>query len=398
MYDTLLELCKEKKMSFFKPARYVDFIPAKLSEGKVWYVYFYVRNPDTGKFKRFRTKLERFRTKKEKREAARSIIAHIDEKLALGWNPIYEDTAPNSSCLMSDALDAFLKIKGREMEENSMRSYRSYVKILSGWLQKKGAADKMVVSSFSKALAIEFLDDVEREGKVSFRTFNNYILFYRTLFNWMQEKGYISANPFSDMKKKPKRLTHKIRRILTDSELSSLFRYLHDKNRIYLVICLLCYCCLMRPKEIALLKCSDIDVDRQLVHIRSEIAKNDNESYRTIPDSMMPYIRELDLSNPEYFLFAAHKDYDFSPGTRQVCSRKIAKYWSDHIRPSLGFDKELQFYSLKDTGVTNMVGSGVPISFVQQQADHSSISMTAIYLGKQQAKANEALKEVDIIK
>ena len=44
-----------------------------------------------------------------------------------------------------------------------------------------------------------------------------------------------------------------------------------------------------------------------------------------------------------------------------------------------------------------MIGGGVPISFVQQQADHSSISMTAIYLGKADARANSELKAVDIV-
>ena len=42
-----------------------------------------------------------------------------------------------------------------------------------------------------------------------------------------------------------------------------------------------------------------------------------------------------------------------------------------------------------------MLGNGVPISFVQQQADHSSVAMTAIYVGKIQ-KANEQLKKVQM--
>lgn len=77
-------------------------------------------------------------------------------------------------------------------------------------------------------------------------------------------------------------------------------------------------------------------------------------------------------------------------------SRKFASYWSYVIRPSLGFPKELQFYSLKDTGITNMVNSGVPLTSVQQQADHSSLAITSIYIGKTE-RASEALKAVDII-
>ena len=67
------------------------------------------------------------------------------------------------------------------------------------------------------------------------------------------------------------------------------------------------------------------------------------------------------------------------------------------MRPGCGFPMELQFYSLKDTGITNMVSSGVPLPSVQQQADHSSVAMTSIYVGKNRKKAEEDLKNVDIL-
>lgn len=175
---------------------------------------------------------------------------------------------------------------------------------------------QMYACSFTHALALDFMGDVEADVKLSYRTYNNYLRFYRSMFNWMKDKGYISDNPFNGIKRKPKKLIRKTRRTLTDEELSLLFGYLDSANRPYLAICLLCYCCLMRPKEIALLRCRDIDLGTQTVHVRGEIAKNDNDSYRTIPDEMMPYMRELDLSHPEWFLFGEHKQYDFSPGTQ----------------------------------------------------------------------------------
>ncbi len=373
-------------------------MPAKLSQGKVWYIYYYVKEPSSRKLKRFRIKLERFKTKKEKKIAAQIIINRINEQLALGWNPIVEQAAPNSYHTLHDALDSFLSIKGREMEENSMRCYRSYVKFLKKWLSGKGFDEKMYACSFSRQLALEIMDDIDNDEKVSPRTFNNYLMFYRILFNWMVDKGYISGNPFEGIKKKSKKLTQKTRRIMTDDELSRLFTHLQSVNSQYLVICLLCYCCLMRPKEIALLKCGDVDLGQQLIHVRGEIAKNDNDSYRTIPDDMMPYMRELDLSHPDWYIFGSHHEYDFSPGPKQICSRKIAKYWSDHLRHDCGLPMELQFYSLKDTGITNMLGSGVPVSFVKQQADHSSLAMTSIYLGKLQDKASEAIRNANLIK
>ena len=112
----------------------------------------------------------------------------------------------------------------------------------------------------------------------------------------------------------------------------------------------------------------------------------------------MPFLRVLDLSNPDLYLFGSHRleKYRFTPGTKPTIGQRIADYWRFEIRPGCGFGEDLQFYSLKDTGITNMLGDGVPISFVQQQADHSSVAMTAIYVGKSPA-ANAELRHANIL-
>ena len=47
-------------------------------------------------------------------------------------------------------------------------------------------------------------------------------------------------------------------------------------------MCMLCYCCLIRPKKIALLKCSDFDWKKQTVGVRAEKAKMLKESVAII--------------------------------------------------------------------------------------------------------------------
>ena len=382
-------------MRLFKPTPYVEYLPPKLAEGKEWYVYYSVLNPATGRMVRFRHKINRIKTVKEKRAVAKAMIASYSEKLSLGWNPLVEKEAPKAYVTITEAMDTFLKVKAKETEENSYRSYRSYIKILRNWLAEYGYPAGMFVAAFNQAVALDFMDDVEGDDRLSARTFNNYRAFYVMLWNWFIEKKYASVNPFADVKKKPKKLTKKIRRTLDDSEVRTLIHFLEKENPNYLAMCLLCYCCFMRPKEIALLKCGDIDLGRQLVHVSDEIAKNDNESYRTIPDAMMPYLSALDLSDRANYLFSDHKT--FAPGRKKVCSREISRYWNDVVREGCGFEMSLQFYSLKDTGITNMTSKGIPLNFVKQQADHSSLAMTAIYIGNSNVKATEELKTVNII-
>lgn len=397
LYRVLSELCGRKKMSFFKPTPYIEYTPPKLTQGKIWYITYYVQEPKTMRLKRMRIKVNRGDTLRERKAMAKAIMGRLSEKLAMGWNPLVEKFAPKAYKKLFEAFDAFLDAKRRELEANSLRSYMSFIKTIREWLQVHGCDENTYACGFTGSMAIDFMESIESNPKISPRTYNNYLIFCRVLFDWMVEREYVSENPFTSIRRKPKKLTKKKRRILSDAELSRLWEYLESENQEYLVICMLCYCCLMRPKEISMLKCSDIRLDSQTVLVRGEIAKNDNTSSRTIPDVMMQYVHRLDLSNPKLFLFGNHSHFDFSPGKTAVPERKIATFWNRCVREECGFPMEVMFYSLKDTGITNMAAAGVPVSFIQQQADHSSLAMTSIYC-QRSGKATEELKGVDILK
>lgn len=394
LYGLARELSERKKM-YFTPIPYAHYRECKLSEGKEWFVFFYVQDPETSKLRRIRIKLNRIKSIAERRKTARSMMAAINQRLALGWNPLLERSAPRGGTKLSEALDAFLKIKEKEMEPTSLRMYKSFVKTFRTWIAGHGIPDGALAMTFNKASAREFLDEVELNYTA--KTYNNYLGFFRSLFGWMLTKGYIAENPFADFVKKSKRLTKKQRRILTDTELSRLVSFLEKENPQYLAACLICYSCFIRPKEIVLLHCRDIDLKRQVIHVDASIAKNDNESYRTIPDHVVPFLQKLDLSVPSHYVFGGSRCNLFRPSAEQVCSRELARYWNLTVRPACKFGMDVQFYSLKDTGITNMLGGGVPINLVQQQADHSSVAMTAIYVGKS-AGASEELKKVNIMK
>lgn len=382
-------------MSFLKPTPFVDYVPARLSESKEWVVVWYVKDPVTNKMIRCRKKFNRIKQLTKRRASAKAFINTINERLALGWNPAVTSIAPRATTKLFEALDLFLKVKAKEAEENSMRSYRSYISMFKTWLKDKDISEDAYVCTITYEVAMELMDDVDSRKEISPRTYNNYLMFFRLLFNWMIAHDFISDNPFDRIKRKPKKLTKKKRRIFTDHELNMLFEYLGKHNPNYLCMSLLCYCCFLRPKEIVSLKCNDIDLIKQVVHIRSEIAKNDNDSFRTIPDVIVPILRNLELSNGGLYLFSgsgSDTPYEFSPGRTQVCSRKIAKYWDTYVRPACGFNQDLQFYSLKDSGVTKMLTEKIPINLVQKQADHSSVAMTAIYVGDL-PEANAELKK-----
>ncbi|MBO4231309.1 MAG: site-specific integrase [Bacteroidales bacterium] len=382
-------------MIFFQPIPHLQYRECRLSQGKEWFVYFYVQNPSTGKLKRVRIKVNSIHPISARKRVARELMTSLNQRLALGWNPLLEAVAPKASVSISEAMDTFLNVKAKEIEPTSMRSYRSYVKLFGQWMARNNVDPETPVSSMGKEVAMAVMDDIE--GNMTAKSFNNYLTFFRNLFNWMKSKGYTMTNPFDDIQKKAKRLTVKQRRTFSEEEMAKLWAYLMGVGAARLAMCMICYACLIRPKEIVMLKCADVDLERNLIHIDSKVAKNDHESFRTIPADLARVLKMLDLSDPDNYLFSRSPGRDFSPGPVKEDSREIARWWNDHVRPACGFGKDLQFYSLKDTGITDMLGDGIPINLVQQQADHSSVAMTAIYVGRQ-PQSDSRIREVDIIK
>ena len=139
------------------------------------------------------------------------------------------------------------------------------------------------------------------------------------------------------------------------------------------------YYCLLRPKEILYLKISDIDIERKLIRVDEEQAKNDNTSFRTVPDILIPFLKKLVLSgHKDSFVFSDDEHYNFAPGKRHMDPRKISKYWAK-LRLKFGFAMNYKFYSLKDTGIIDLLEAGVSPEDVREQADHYDLSVTSIY-------------------
>jgi hypothetical protein len=53
----------------------------------------------------------------------------------------------------------------------------------------------------------------------------------------------------------------------------------------------------------------------------------------------------------------------------------------------------MQFYSLKDTGITQMVLDRVPLKDIMEQADHSSLEITSVYVKHANTLASEEIKK-----
>ena len=356
----------------------LEYIPATIHPGKDFHVSYYVINPDTNKLERKKVRLNRIKRVSDRNSVARQLVHNINVKLAKGWNPFIENEAPKSLHKLTDVINTFQTVKFKETEANTIRSYKSFLKMLTDYITNILKEPNMFVYRFDKVMASDMMLWILANRAKTGKTFNNYLRFFKILFNWMKEFNYVRTNPFENIRPKPEK--EKFRKPVDNEMRNRIREYLYENNKNYLAICLLCYHCFMRPKEICELKVCDISISKKTIRVRADIAKNDKESYRTIPDHMMKHFLDLNLSAPgNHFLFADHEEaYSFATGSKKIDSRKIAKYW-EKIRKVLKLPKEIQFYSLKDSGIIQIFDDGVSLPEIQAQADHSSDRITRIY-------------------
>ena len=83
------------------------------------------------------------------------------------------------------------------------------------------------------------------------------------------------------------------------------------------------------------------------------------------------------------------------PGPTYYTEKQFRDFWTRTLRKDLGFSERYKFYSLKDTGITNMLRQNVDILTVRDQARHSSILITDTYTPKDIKEANALLLNYD---
>ena len=79
------------------------------------------------------------------------------------------------------------------------------------------------------------------------------------------------------------------------------------------------------------------------------------------------------------------------PGKDRKSEKQFRDYWQRYVRKNLKLTDRYKFYSLKDTGITNMLRANTDILTVRDQARHSSILITDRYTPKDIQNANSLL-------
>lgn len=362
---------------------YANYVPAQVSVGKITRIYYYAINPISEKLERVVVKCNRIKNKTERLKYARTIADNINARLRDGWNPFVDRLGSDEYVSLAAGVEQFLNEKSKELRKDSMRSYRSYCEAFMQWL-RANKYENGYICVFNENYARKYMDSLSADPKIGARTYNNSLKFQRSLFFWFISKHYADINPFQDLK--TKRVDEKQRQALPPEVKQQIKHYVEKYGMTeWNVVMQLCYRCFIRPKEIMMLKVQNVDTKEWLITIPADVAKNHHERVVAIPDSLRPFFAGLvDVPKTNYIFSTGYK-----PGKVLKDTRDVGKTWAE-MRDELGFDKCYTFYSLKDTGITEMLDAGVPAKLVKELADHHSLEMTEKYTHR--ASAKEVLK------
>ena len=360
---------------------FIDFRPAQVMRNKEVYVCYYVLDPTNDKLKRMRVRCNRIRNRREQLKYTALLCAEINKKLYNGWNPLIGETSASTKRVsIVEAATNFVRQKEKGLRKDSVRSYRSKLSFFTRWCEKAGISD-WLCGRFTTAHATRILEEYSCHGRSTY-AYNSMLQFLKSLFKSFVYDGLVPRNPFAAFKGKQREAKRRV--TIPKQDRRRILNYFQKRGmKEYVAMIRLCFKYLVRPKEILMLRIGDIDFEGGLLRIPPDVSKNHTERTIALGYDVMKYFREFleqDYSSDTY-IFST----DFKPGERLYTTKNTFSTWQ-RMRKQLSMPDSYHFYSLKDTGITEMLESGMPSKFVKDLAGHHSLSMTERYLHVSDAK------------
>lgn len=351
------------------------------------YIDYYVLHPKTRASVRKRIKVNKVPPGRTREVYARHVLRELNEKLIRGWNPFIQDDAPKGLTALGEALDVWLDVKSRNLRHSSPLSYTSFTGVFRRWCgQEKLLA--MPVVNFTRNHAIGFLTYVSDVRKVSNTTYNNYLIFFSMLAKWFMERGYRTDNPFAGFARRKEQ--QKMRSYLTEEERVEMAEWIREHNPTFWLPCLFIYGALVRPAELRRLRVQDVRLDDQVVYLSPDVTKNGEERMPAIPDWMMVELHAMDLHKQPGNAWLVGDE--IVPGGKPSSKHSLMRHWQ-RMAKALGWPKSKQFYSLRDTGIIQLIRDGVDLLHVKQQAGHKDLATTNNYVRHAFPKGPKEVRE-----
>lgn len=247
------------------------------------------------------------------------------------------------------------ELAGRKYSAKTIDSYMHYAGGFLEFIRKNPlSADESDVKSFLYDLAA---------GGVSAATVNLAINAIKSFFAVALRKNFVFENIVRPRKDK------KLPVVLSTAEVTKIISAV--ENLKHVLILMLVYSAGLRVGEVVKLKFSDIDMERNMIHVRS--AKGRKDRYTLLSEKMLEKLRVYaDTADVSLWLFHGQ-----DPATH-ISVRAVEKIFENALKKS-GVKKDVGIHSLRHSFATHLLENGIDVRYIQKLLGHANVKTTEIY-------------------
>ena len=369
----------------------IGWTPPVLHQASECYVSFKAYDPSCSRMRLKKIMLGHIKGKRNQRIYGEALIKRLTQKLLEGWNPWIEESRPEEYALFDEVCDKYNMYLSKMTKEGGITAgtksnYEHKLAFMRKWIAK--SQHITYIYQFNKKLISDFLDYILIDRNNNLRTKNNYIGWLKSFSSYLIARGYLTSNPTLGLNTSTK-LGPKNRDVIPNEILIEIKSYLTKENKHYLLACYMIHYLFVRPGEMCFLKIKDLSEGKRTLTLSGIHTKNGHDAVITIPNHVIELMRELEIFSapPDYYIFSN----DFRPGSERIKAIAFTRFWTSNVKKALNLSDVYKLYSLKDTGITNMIKAKTDLLSVRDQARHSSVKVTNIYTPQECIEANAAL-------
>lgn len=344
-----------------------------------WYVYYFYRNPETGKFERFRKRydINKYSTQAEKQAVANRYCKALNVLLKKGFNPFnsFDQVGQEGRTLQEHSNMSFVNGLKWALEKMRTKLAKSTYNDRNSCIEQiKTATLKLNIEHLSISTIKRYdirvvLDYLQRTRKLSNTRYNGYLDTIKSLMSELASWDIIETNIARDIKrlKREEPTTHIP---ITDDELLFISAHLKKINPRFYLFCRVLYKTGIRPNELLNVKFEDISGNH--IVLKPTITKSKKERFVYLDEDLQDELKST--IHPDYYIFSQK----LFPGTSLRHRNEVSKLWKQLVKTDLGINKTM--YSLKHTRGEELRKAGISIEDIKDMYGHASSSMTLNYV------------------
>jgi integrase len=375
----------------FRRARLVDY-DGDLS--RLWYIIFYAYDPAAKRLRRKRVGKEELNgipTLIERRDEARKIIDALNHELegTAQLKPILReklaDEAPGFNFRSMGVIDALSYVteykQSQKKSDSTLKGYRALKRSMGEFMDHLQLSRGMPLKNVNRTFIQRYLDYLRTESGIGNKTYNVAKGIFHSAVEVLRSqdtKLFPDANPVARFVNMP--VVSKKHAAYTTDQVDKLRQLIGDRDQQMLLFIRFIYFTLARPKELRLLKVSDIRLDFKRILVRGEVSKTSIEEFVGISPALEDIINQSGILKypADNYVFGIKGSPDLIPVGKNYFGKRFRVFITESQFRQLNPNYSL--YSFKHTGAVQLYLATKDPYLVQRQCRHTTLDQTMTYL------------------